>query len=687
MANDNEVIIHVRAEDDTAAGFAKVKANAKKTGEELERAFKSHGLAAGRALADGIHDGLKQGAPRIKQQARSLGEDIEDILARHGRASGAELGQGISDGLGTHAPDIKTQTGVLGAGIEAELNDAGRRGGQALADGIKDGMDDAKSSKGGDGLIPDLTAAGAKAGVKGGRAVASSLMGTLAEELSGAKNPAIAGAVLAATATIGPLLAANIGAAVIGSGGALGIVGGFLAASKDPRLRGAVQALGDMVSDDLKEAGSKFAPAAVEAVGQVKTAWKTVLPDIESVFTKSESLIEPFVDGILDGVGFLVSGIDDALGDAGPVMEAFGDLIRDVGEHLGEMFAELGDDAPALADSLGVLADTFGFLADVITEVISFSADWISQFAIIERGLDTVAEKLRPMAEALGLVSDETDSVSLKNAEWHDSAIDAADAVNDQVEAMRTLEEEMRKQTDPLFNVLDLQDKVRIAQEKYTKAVEEHGEESPKARDELRKMGKATFDLTSALSDAASEGFNGKLTPAMRTALKAAGLTTGQMDALEKELKAAKRAGDSWAKTYVAKYHVKYSSSGSKTGNFGEGGDFSGVGGLASGGIKGAANGATWSGFTLVGEHGPELIDLPAGSRVSSAPDTQRMLSGGNPMGAQGPAGLAGLQGLNITFDPSGANRLVRAIMETLRAEIRDQGGSVQTVLGVSGVG
>ncbi len=684
MANDNEVIIHVKAEDDTAAGFTKVKASAKKTGEELERAFKSHGLAAGRALADGIHDGLKQGTPRIKQQARSLGEDVEDILARHGRAGGAELGQGISDGLGTHAPDIKTQAGVLGDGIEDELRDAGRKGGQSLADGIKDGMEDAKSSKGGDGLIPDLAVAGAKAGAKGGKAVASSLMSTLAEELSGAKGPAIAGAVLAALATVGPLVAANIGAAVIGSGGALGIVGGFLAASKDPRLRGAVQAMGDMIEDDLKEAGKSFAPAAVEAVGQVKTAWKTVLPDIESVFTKSEGLIEPFLDGILDGVASLVAGIDDSLGDAGPVMEAFGDLVRDVGGDLGEMFAELGDDSPYLADSLGILSGTFGVLSDAITEVISFSAKWISQFAVIERGIDDAAESLRPLAETLGLVSDETNTVSLENAEWHDSAIDAADAVNDQVEAMRTLEEEMRKQTDPLFEVLDLQDRVAIAQSKYNKAVEKFGKDSPQARDELRKMGKATFDLTSALSDAASEGFNGGLTPAMRTALKAAGLTTDQMDELEKELKAAKRAGDSWAKTYVAKYHVKYSSSGSKTGNFGEGGDYSGVGGLASGGIKGAASGASWSGLTMVGEHGPELIDLPAGSRVSSAPDTQRMLSGGHPAG-----GIPSFssQTLKLVLDPSAGSKLTRAIMEMIRAEIRTEGGNVQTVLGVSGVG
>jgi hypothetical protein len=44
---ENEVVIHVRAEDDTAAGFAKVKQAAKKLGEDLERELKQSGKKAG----------------------------------------------------------------------------------------------------------------------------------------------------------------------------------------------------------------------------------------------------------------------------------------------------------------------------------------------------------------------------------------------------------------------------------------------------------------------------------------------------------------------------------------------------------------------------------------------------------------------------------------------------------------
>ncbi len=37
---DNEVVIHVRSEDDTEKGFAAVRASAKKLGQDLERELK-----------------------------------------------------------------------------------------------------------------------------------------------------------------------------------------------------------------------------------------------------------------------------------------------------------------------------------------------------------------------------------------------------------------------------------------------------------------------------------------------------------------------------------------------------------------------------------------------------------------------------------------------------------------------
>ncbi len=50
--------------------------------------------------------------------------------------------------------------------------------------------------------------------------------------------------------------------------------------------------------------------------------------------------------------------------------------------------------------------------------------------------------------------------------------------------------------------------------------------------------------------------------------------------------------------------------------------------GLAAGGIAGAATGGVRSNLTMVGEHGPELVQLSAGSRVYNNAQTQGMLGG-----------------------------------------------------------
>lgn len=51
--------------------------------------------------------------------------------------------------------------------------------------------------------------------------------------------------------------------------------------------------------------------------------------------------------------------------------------------------------------------------------------------------------------------------------------------------------------------------------------------------------------------------------------------------------------------------------------------------GYAAGGIVGAATGGLHGGLRMVGEHGPELMELPPGTRMNSNPDTERLLSGG----------------------------------------------------------
>ena len=88
--------------------------------------------------------------------------------------------------------------------------------------------------------------------------------------------------------------------------------------------------------------------------------------------------------------------------------------------------------------------------------------------------------------------------------------------------------------------------------------------------------------------------------------------------------------------------------------------------GFAHGGVVGqAASGGGRGGLTMTGEAGPELLQLPPGTRVRSNPDTRRMLS----------AGGAAESIITLIIQGTG-------VLEGLREVIRVKGGDVQTVLG-----
>jgi TP901 family phage tail tape measure protein len=94
----------------------------------------------------------------------------------------------------------------------------------------------------------------------------------------------------------------------------------------------------------------------------------------------------------------------------------------------------------------------------------------------------------------------------------------------------------------------------------------------------------------------------------------------------------------------------------------------------AGGTVGAAAAGGNRWGRTLVGEYGPEIADLPVGSRVHSAPDTARMLAGAQ----------AAPQVIDLVVNIGGV-QVGAALIDPLRGEIRNRGGNVQIVLGQRG--
>jgi len=93
----------------------------------------------------------------------------------------------------------------------------------------------------------------------------------------------------------------------------------------------------------------------------------------------------------------------------------------------------------------------------------------------------------------------------------------------------------------------------------------------------------------------------------------------------------------------------------------------------ATGGIVGrAATGGIRSNRVMVGEHGPEVMDLPPGTQVHSNPDSERMLGGA----------MGGTVNVRLEVDGRGGDDFGRFIAEMIRRYVRVSGGNVQQALG-----
>jgi len=185
------------------------------------------------------------------------------------------------------------------------------------------------------------------------------------------------------------------------------------------------------------------------------------------------------------------------------------------------------------------------------------------------------------------------------------------------------------------------------------------------------------------------------INPALRSTLRAAGMTEGQINDLERQFKTAKSAGDRFSKRYTAEARVNgvgralsqlYSVQDAAR-------DIpravtiamriTGVTNVskaaaairkqyAHGGITGAAEtGGIREGMTLVGEGGPELVDLPPGSNVKPAGTTKAMLEN---------AGNS--NGRSIIEIRSDGTKMADLLVEILQKAVRVRGGDVQIVLG-----
>jgi hypothetical protein len=366
----------------------------------------------------------------------------------------------------------------------------------------------------------------------------------LAKGLRGAGSaaiPVLAGMAIGAA----PLIGGTIAGAIIGGAGVGGVVGGAILAAKDTRVKAAGELLSLHLLSGLQSRAGVFVEPMIKASRQISSAFDESADDINRIFKNSARFVEPLAKGATYALTRITRGIADLTDGAGPVIRELSAGIGGVGDAIGQTFSMLKDNgveaALALRTTFGAVAETikavggainlltesYGFLA----KVGAFGPEVAQQYIQIEASAKIAAAGNQNFAGSLGLVQGATGG--------------AAAGITNVNNSMLNLNNTMRAATDPLFGFLDAQVKVWTSQGKLDKAIKEHGSRSKEAAAATRELAAAALELDGRAAEVGTTA-DGKLTPALRRTLVQAGLTEKEIRGVEAQLRAAKRAVDSY---------------------------------------------------------------------------------------------------------------------------------------------
>lgn len=428
--------------------------------------------------------------------------------------------------------------------------------------------------------------------------------------------------------------------------------------------------------------------ALVAASSALKAATADAPADIEAMTVGLEKWTK---GGKLSGEAARVLGGDvDALTDSLVVL-ADGGLskglhhLTEFASHATPFTSELGDaekQVAALDAALGQMVSS----GDAETAAATF--DRLAE-AAARQGIDVNA--LRELLPQYAAAQEKAGAAAGDSADaqgdFADATGDSASATEDATAALEEHIDTLRAATDPVFGLLDALDTLDDAQREYNTAVKEHGANSKEAR-------AASIDLAKAVRDVETAAANGELSwedfqRQLRTWVKAGQLTAQQAKTIEGRVRDARREADKYGGKTTRTLRLQLRGAQAVENSIARLarertawittrqriGAPTAIGGrpMASGGISGAghaAEGGPRGNLTLVGEQGPELIDLAPGSMVHPAGTTRNMLSAGG-----------GTQRVVLELRSSGS-RVDDLLLEILRDAISVRGGDVQVVLG-----
>lgn len=475
-------------------------------------------------------------------------------------------------------------------------------------------------------------------------------------------------------------IAAALGAAVNGAllaavGGGVMAAGVAVAIKQSKALQSAFSSTFRAMGDEVKVWASGFDDelfGVAERFGQV---WDNISDDLGKAFAQAQKFVEPFSEGISQLVEkmFGGGGFNAAMEAAEPVIKEFSRGLSKVGEALDSFFQSLADGGDGAVKGMIVLMSALGAAIVAVGNVIEFTAkafDFITDegelFArtleVMVGGLEGLSGLLPGISDALGWVGETLGLLNGEAGKTKDimpilgaATSGAAGAMDAQATAAQKAAQAALDLSNKLHGLISDQltaDQAALAWETTLDQLTESLRQNGATLDITNAKGQANVGIVlqmiqtaeqmrqaaialaggekaSAEAVAAANATYFAQIEALRATLRAAGLTEAQIDSLLAKYRQMANAPDINKRITVTTYYRE-------------------VGGpnyaKQSGNQIAYASGTTSAraGIALVGEEGPELVQMRGGERVYDAMQTARMLAGGASAAAGGGRRVSG---------------------------------------------
>jgi hypothetical protein len=643
----NQVEIRVTSDNQARPGLVA----ARKDFDE----FRTSGVKAGDAVSASMQqmaDKVSAAQLRLKRAHEQEAGALRQVIAASNDVDFVRIG-GDADKLAAANKRLDDALKNV-ARSSREVASASRDAGKAQAEFRKAGEDSGKEfSKG-----------------------ASSILGRLGP------SGLIAGGVPAA------VLAGGVLADGLVAGFGLGLAGlGLAAASQFGQIKNEYAKLGTELKNDSKKIAEPFGQTLLDIRAQISSTFDFFKPALTKASADLAPVVSRFTNTVFGSLRNFEPAIDPIVRGTGRVLDFLGTRLPSVTARLARGFKSLAESVEDNPEALGDLADGASAAAEGILKLIAAlnrlygpahdSVDWLAELSdkiqrltgyevnIWHKDNDKIPDQAQATADAF----DATEQAAADLATAQEAAAKAAEEHAKQLERV----------TDAAYGQLDAQLQLERAVDSsddsikaYNEAVKDHGVKSEEAADALLDLRGASLDVAAAARDnalaqqraagktedlvganeAARDALRRMADQAKGPARDAILAQIGVLDTLIARLRAV-------SGTYTANVQVRVSQTGHYSGPP-VGANFA----FAHGGVTPAAGGGPRGRRTLVGEHGPELVDLAPGSMVHPAGETARMLG-------QQAGGVARVE-LVLRSD---GGRLADLLLELLQEAVRDRGG------------